>query len=70
MKEACGIHDTSFLSFLKRGVDIRKDLYTNDVRRSPSSLLSPAEVVGPRTSVEESPVAIQGTRACHCLAVM
>ena len=30
-EETCGIHDTSSPSFMKRGVDIGKDLYTNVV---------------------------------------
>ena len=30
-KRTCGIHDTSSPSFMKRGVDIGKDLYTNVV---------------------------------------
>ena len=52
-QEAHGIYDTSFPSFMKRDVDICKDLYTNVVQ-------SPAEVVDSRNSAEESPVSMQG----------
>ena len=53
-QEARGIYDTFFPSFMKRDIDICKDLYTSVVR-------SPAEAVDPRNSAEESPVAMQGT---------
>ena len=53
-QEARGIYDPSFPSFMKRVVDICKDMYTSVVR-------SPSEVVDPRNSAEESPVSMQCT---------
>ena len=54
-QEASGIYDTSFPSFMKRDVDICKDLYTTVVR-------SPGEVVDPRKSAQH-PVFLRGRQS-------
>ena len=68
VEETCGIHDTSFPSFRKRGVDTCKDLYTNVVRRSPSLL--ELEIYGPRKVRPGSTCCLQVATCCWVRSIV